>query len=192
MDEIPASFPRPCNHRLEAKFITEVFASRLYHPISNPELLTSQAISHFMDIRDPVLESQFYVATGDYYSYQHNMSAARTSLEMALQLSKSSGDFVQHSIALISLARLKHVIGEYHAAQMHAREAQRSARSSGNLYLEARSLYSEANCCTSISDYRHSSLLLSRARELLRFCGLSGGNLDHNMMDRQADIHLLK
>jgi hypothetical protein len=55
MDEIPAAFPQPCNHRLEVQFISEVFCSMMYHPVADPEILASQAIAHLQNINDSVI-----------------------------------------------------------------------------------------------------------------------------------------
>ncbi|KAF7362623.1 hypothetical protein MVEN_00611300 [Mycena venus] len=192
MDEIPAAFPEPCDHRLEARFITEMFGSLMYYPLSDPELLTSQALSHFKHFNDPALKSEFYAALGYYYFTTHRMTAAMQHLQTALQLSLASGDLVQQSAALLTMSQVEGVIGEHRSAQIHAWEAQKCAKSCGNLNLEARSLFREASVCTALGDYRNTSLLLHKGRELLNQCGLSGGNLDHNMMDRQADVHLFK
>ncbi|KAJ6535375.1 hypothetical protein DFH09DRAFT_1404462 [Mycena vulgaris] len=182
MDEIPAVFPQSSNHRLEAQFITEVFSSMMYHPVP----------AHFKHLNDKVLESQFHAAVGNYHATKHNTAGAMQALEMALRLSISSGDTLQQATTLLSMARVRSNIGEYQIAQKYAWEAQRCAQGAGSLFPEARSLFSEANCCTSVGDYRNSSLLLRRGRDLLRHCGMSGSNLDHNIMDREADIHLLK
>lgn len=120
------------------------------------------------------------------------MTAAMQHLQTALRLSLSSGDLVQQSAALLTISQVECNIGEYRSAQIHAWEAQKCARSCGNLNLEARALFREASGCTALGDYRNSSLLLHKGRELLSRCGMSGGNLDHNMMDRQADVHLFK
>jgi hypothetical protein len=58
MDEIPAAFPEPCDHRLEARFITEMFGSLMHYPLSDPELLASQALSHFKHFNDPALKCE--------------------------------------------------------------------------------------------------------------------------------------
>jgi tetratricopeptide (TPR) repeat protein len=139
-----------------------------------------------------ILLAQFYLAVGDYYATKHNMSRALHALESAIELSVSSGHLAQQSSTLLSMARIQSVLGRHHASRAHALEAQRCSRASGNLYMEARSLFREATSCTFMGDYKNSSFLLRRGRELLRLCGMSGGNLDHNMMDREADIHLLK
>jgi hypothetical protein len=44
--------PHPCDHRLEAYFIMEMFNSRIYS-ISNSETLVSKALEHVKEVNDP-------------------------------------------------------------------------------------------------------------------------------------------
>ncbi|KAJ7712622.1 P-loop containing nucleoside triphosphate hydrolase protein [Mycena metata] len=60
MDRIPTVLPKPIDHRVEAAFITEAFASRTYYPIVDPEALFHQGQAHFHEFHDPVLECEFY------------------------------------------------------------------------------------------------------------------------------------
>jgi hypothetical protein len=48
--------PYPCDHRLEAALIAELFASYLYFPISNPETLMAQGLEHFEHFEDSDLK----------------------------------------------------------------------------------------------------------------------------------------
>jgi hypothetical protein len=56
MDNIPAVLCQRSDHRLEVHFITEVLLSAGNHPISNPESVISQGISHCKNLDDPRLE----------------------------------------------------------------------------------------------------------------------------------------
>jgi hypothetical protein len=58
MDYIPPIFPKPCDHRLEASFLTEVLPSYMQHPTLMPEQLISEAITHFQHFHDPALEGK--------------------------------------------------------------------------------------------------------------------------------------
>lgn len=60
MDRLPTVFPRPCDHKLEAQFITEMFDSSIYSPIADAEALIDQAVSHFAKFNDPLLECEFF------------------------------------------------------------------------------------------------------------------------------------
>ncbi|KAJ7472861.1 P-loop containing nucleoside triphosphate hydrolase protein [Mycena galericulata] len=58
MDQIPNLLPQPCNHKLEVEYITEVLNSHLYQSVVDPEVLVSQAISHFHYFNDPIMECE--------------------------------------------------------------------------------------------------------------------------------------
>jgi hypothetical protein len=59
MDRVAAVFPQPCNHKLEAEFLTELIHSSVQFPNSQPEQLIGEAIAHFRNFNDPDLECKF-------------------------------------------------------------------------------------------------------------------------------------
>jgi tetratricopeptide (TPR) repeat protein len=75
---------------------------------------------------------------------------------------------------------------------VHAKEAQRLAIISANLYREALALQIEAICCYTWGNYIEAMSLCVRARDLLGLCGMSHGSLDHSIMNTQAEIHRQK
>jgi hypothetical protein len=58
--EIPEILPKPCNHRLEAYFITEHLNSWIYFPISDLEVLVSKGLEHFEHFDDPDLKCMLF------------------------------------------------------------------------------------------------------------------------------------
>ncbi|KAJ7473534.1 hypothetical protein FB451DRAFT_293638 [Mycena latifolia] len=193
MDEVPSVFPDPTDHRLEAYYITEIFRARLQNPIADPDILVEKAKSHFHTFTDPSLESKFYLAAGSYYFYnRNNLPACMEFLQKGLLLSKASGDINQHCVALIDIMDIKWENGDYPAAQMHARESQRLAKLSANLYAEAKALQTEAMCCRDLGDYAYSLPLLHRASKLLELCGLSDSLLRYQILTSKAEIHRMK
>jgi tetratricopeptide (TPR) repeat protein len=66
------------------------------------------------------------------------------------------------------------------------------ARISADLYNEAQALYIEAMAWTQLGNYKQSISLCHRARELMVLCGMSSGGMDRNIMNQQAQIHLVK
>ncbi|KAJ7512264.1 hypothetical protein B0H11DRAFT_1699047 [Mycena galericulata] len=58
MDQIPIVLPQPSNHRLEVEYIIEVLRSQLYQSVADPEMLISQAISHFQHFNDPIVKCE--------------------------------------------------------------------------------------------------------------------------------------
>jgi hypothetical protein len=97
-----------------------------------------------------------------------------------------------HSLGLCSLAAVEWYLGDYSAAQVHAKEARRLAIISADLYREAQALEVEASCCFIMGNYLRAMSLCIRARDLLGLCAMSGGTLDHSIMNSQAEIHRLK
>ncbi|KAJ7119076.1 hypothetical protein C8R44DRAFT_188500 [Mycena epipterygia] len=170
-----------------------MFHSTWWNVVSNAEPLIHQGIVHFHNFSDPVLECGFYRAVGQYYCFQKkNISAGIQSYEKALSLAISCGDTKQQSIALEHIAVSMWKIGDYSAAQMHAHEAQRLAKLAASIYEEICALRTEALCCTEFGDYKKCLLLCYEARDHLKLCGLSGGNLDHSLQSEVAEVHLRK
>ncbi|KAJ7131116.1 hypothetical protein C8R44DRAFT_850016 [Mycena epipterygia] len=190
MDDVPAVFPQPCDHQLEAKYVTEML--RIIPPVE-PQALITRGMAHFHHFNDPALEAQFYSAVGYYWQYSENdMVISRQSFEKALSLAKLCGDSKELCIALELLAQLKWSMGDYHVAQMHACEAQEIAQLSANLYQEAYAVTREAVCVMSLGDLKQSVLMCHRARELLQLCGMHGGVVDNYVMNTLAEVHRLK
>jgi hypothetical protein len=90
---------------------------------------------------------------------------------------------------LRNLAWVEWNLGDYSAAQVHAKEAQRLAIISADLHREALALEIEATCCNTLGNYTKAMSLCIRARELLGLCGMSHGHADHSIMNAQAEIH---
>jgi tetratricopeptide (TPR) repeat protein len=111
---------------------------------------------------------------------------------LAILLATTSGNTKKHSQALHQLAWIEWMLGDYFASQGHAREAQRLARISADLHMEAHALHIEAMAWTQLGNYIQNISLCTRARDLLVLCSMSGGNIDHAIMASQAEIHLVK
>ncbi|KAF8198226.1 hypothetical protein K438DRAFT_1824074 [Mycena galopus ATCC 62051] len=180
------------DHQLQTYLITELFASYLYYPVSNPEMLIAQALAHFEHFEDPDLKCKFYLSVGYHYLYHRDLSSAVDFCHQAVLLATTSGNTKRHSKTLHRLANVHWQLGNYLPARQHACEAQRLARISADLYNEARALYVEAMCWTRLGNYKQSKCLCNRARYLLFLCGMSGGTTDHSIMNQQAVIHSVK
>jgi uncharacterized small protein (DUF1192 family) len=127
-----------------------------------------------------------------YHRFKGDISSAAKFCGPAISLAFSTENTKRHSQGLCNLARVKWILGDYSAAQVHAIEAQRLAMISADLYREAQALDIEAICCYTLGNYTKAMSLCIRARDLLGLCGMSHGNLDHNIMNTQAEIHRLK
>ncbi|KAJ7146632.1 hypothetical protein C8R44DRAFT_973349, partial [Mycena epipterygia] len=180
MDHIPAMISSIHDDRLEVSFIIQVLRSLPIQPINNPEQLIAQAICHFGNFNDPLLESKFYHTVGDYlFSMQGEISKANQFFDKALVLAKSCGNQKQEANILSGISMSLWSTGDYPAAQIHAHRAQRLSQLSGNLYAESCALWIEGLCAQSLGDYKHSMILLHRARMLLELCGMSGSAINH-------------
>jgi tetratricopeptide (TPR) repeat protein len=113
-------------------------------------------------------------------------------LEKALTLTKSCGNTNCQCGILIIIAELKWDMGDIGTTQIHAKEARKLAKLSGNLYKEAITLQTLAHCTRQHGDYRNSIFHLQRAKEILGICGMHGGIADGNIESSRAEIHQLK
>jgi tetratricopeptide (TPR) repeat protein len=112
--------------------------------------------------------------------------------QRALQLAEMCSDSSHKGTVLIDIAQLQCMTGEYYSAQVHSSEAQRLSKLSANLYNEARALWIEAGCLTSLGNFKQSADQLDRIRVMLGICGLAGGELDNDIAIAQGEIHLQK
>ncbi|KAJ7809687.1 hypothetical protein B0H13DRAFT_1927792 [Mycena leptocephala] len=176
--------PRPCDHRLEAYYILSLLNSIGHPSISVTETLVFEALEHFKHFNDPDLKC--------YYQQNLDISTAKRFCETTISLALSAQNTKMEGQALANLAQINCFCGEYFTAQVHANMAQRLARISADLYREAQALRIMSMCCYSLGNYKQSTFLCSRARDLLALCGMSGGQLDHYLMTTQAEIHKLK
>ncbi|KAJ7902459.1 hypothetical protein B0H13DRAFT_2513217 [Mycena leptocephala] len=196
IDQIHSVLPHPCDHRLEAYFITELLNSWYCHSISNPEALVSKALDHFKHFDDPDLKcrliGKFYNVLAHYYRIKHNLPTATNFCETAISLAVSTGNTKMHSQGLWTLAWITWLLGDHPGAQVHAYEAQRLASIEGDLYKEAEALRLMSICHYTSGNYKQSIPLCNRARDLLYLCGMVSCGLDHDILNTQAEIHLLK
>ncbi|KAJ7919793.1 P-loop containing nucleoside triphosphate hydrolase protein [Mycena leptocephala] len=191
IQQIDNVLPHPHDHRLEAYFILECLNSRIYS-ISNLKTLASDALEHFKEFDDPDLKCKFYNCLANYYRFKGDTSSAKEFCAAAISLAFSTGNTKWHSHGLHNLAWVEWALGDYSAAQMHATEAQRLALISADLHREALALDIEASCCHTLGNYTKAMSLCIRARDLLGLCAMSGGTLDHNIMNTQAEVHKCK
>ncbi|KAJ7455061.1 hypothetical protein FB451DRAFT_1373259 [Mycena latifolia] len=162
-------------------------------PVDNPEDLIVEALEHFSHLNDPWLKSKFYNGAGVYYMLSKNDRAkAMEFFEASLPLSKASGNVTAQCFTLIQLAWMNWSSGNYALSQTQAQEIQKLAVLSSNLTDEASALRIEAMSCTSVGNYKQSISLCHRAREIVKLCGLSGGDLDNIVLTSEATAYSLK
>ncbi|KAJ7212812.1 hypothetical protein C8J57DRAFT_1603973, partial [Mycena rebaudengoi] len=72
------------------------------------------------------------------------------------------------------------------------KEAYKSTEHIGDIYGQAWSLYNQARCHTTLAHYQHSRHLLQNCRDMLSACGQQQNSLGLNILNYQAEFHLLK
>ncbi|KAJ7453442.1 hypothetical protein FB451DRAFT_1519766 [Mycena latifolia] len=190
---IPDLLPHPRNHRLEVYFNIRLLVTT-YRPTPRAQHIVDQALESFPYFDDPDLKCRYYDVLAIYFC-DHKTPDTPRAINLALtglSLAISTGKIRRQSDILSTLALLKWTTGDYSGGQEHAYESQRLAKISGNSYKEAWALNMEAMCWYSLGNYKDNIPLCKRARDLLHFCGMSGGRLDHYIMGSQAEIHQLK
>ncbi|KAJ7477514.1 hypothetical protein FB451DRAFT_190982 [Mycena latifolia] len=191
--KIATLLPHPRDHRVEVYWMMTVLSGYGCHTVPNRQQIVDQALDYLSHFDDPDLECRSYMVLAEYYStVNHNIPKAISFAQSGLSLSISTGNTRTQADMLTALALIKWRTGDYSAGQRHAYEVQRLARISGNLFVEAHALRIESMCWHTLGSYNQSILLASRARNLLRLCAMSGGQLDNTILHGQAEVHLLK
>ncbi|KAJ7854056.1 hypothetical protein B0H14DRAFT_3652126 [Mycena olivaceomarginata] len=185
--------PQPSDHHLEVYLITHLFNLFGYYPISNPEALASRAFEHLKHFDDPDLECKLYINMAFYYQeFKADLVEAANMCKKSISLAILTGNNTRQSQALRLLAWINIQIGEYPIAQIHAYEAQKVARVSGDLYREAQALCMQAKCSYQFGNYGQSISLCITARQLLGLCGLSNSDTEHIITTIQAEVYKSK
>jgi tetratricopeptide (TPR) repeat protein len=127
-----------------------------------------------------------------FYDFRFDSPRALQFYQRALKLAGVCPDSSPKCEVLINIAHLQYMTGEYCTAQVHASEAHRLSQFSANLYNEARALWIEAMCLTSLGNFKQSADQLHRSRVMLGICGLADGYMDHQIAISQGEIYLLK
>ncbi|KAJ6549254.1 hypothetical protein DFH09DRAFT_1039450 [Mycena vulgaris] len=192
LDHIPQFLPQPTDHKLEAYLIIRLLDGRLHRTVQNATQLIHQALDHFKHFNDPDMQCMFYNTTAGYQRAQNDQVTARKFCQSGLSLAISIGSAKRQSLALLELAWIKFDSGHFLEAKEDASEAQRVAKITGNLYVEAGALNVEAICWKSFGSYNRCISLLDRATLLLDLCGLAGGEWHSLIRNAEADVHCCK
>ncbi|KAJ6461503.1 hypothetical protein C8R47DRAFT_1159459 [Mycena vitilis] len=193
MRQIPAIIPLLHNHHLEIYVAIELLDSWRHGYIEDLETFIAQTVSHVDQCCDLDIKCDFYLSLALMYrEKQNNLPAAQDFSEIAISLAIVIVNTKKHSQGLISMAWIHWYLGCYTAAQAYAKESQRLARISANLYGEANALEIGAACCYSQGDYPECLALCTRAKDLLTACGMSRSQLSLIITATQAEIHKVK
>ncbi|KAF8145812.1 hypothetical protein K438DRAFT_2097044 [Mycena galopus ATCC 62051] len=192
IDDIPSPLLQLCDDKLEITLFCEVIRSLWVGKMVSQDAI-AQEISRFHHISDPLLKAQFYEAVAAYFlRFESDQEKATEFFQKALESSRMCEDSYQECNILIHLGSAKSVARDYSGAYTYASAAQKSAKLSGDLYNEARATLLVSIYFNNHGEYKEGEAQLSKARDLIGLCGLSGGSLDHKIKMEQAWIHLQK
>ncbi|KAJ7457742.1 hypothetical protein FB451DRAFT_1183060 [Mycena latifolia] len=193
IDLVPNVLPHPRNHRFEVCFAIRLLNAGGFRPIPEAQNIVDQALESFAYFDDPDLKCSFYDSLAEYFrDVNTDIPRAISFAQTGLSLSISTGNIRRQSDLLSTVALIQWTTGDYSAGQENAHESRRLAKICGNLFKEAWALQIESTCWHVLGNYKHSITLSTQARDLLRLCGMSGGQLDNYIMGIQAEVHLLK
>ncbi|KAJ7208275.1 hypothetical protein GGX14DRAFT_395932 [Mycena pura] len=188
MDLVAASLPTPVDHGLEVHFLSELF----YNLRENSRTLIDQALAHFPYFNDSQVKCRFYSAVALHYRFQDDLTLAEEFCKKALHLSVSTGKTGEQSSALSGLAYVKWQLGDYVIGKALARESQKVAQLTADLYCEADALLIEASCLADLGGYPKAIAQYKRAQSLLALCDMAGGTLAQQTMNHMGDIYSSK
>ncbi|KAJ7837654.1 hypothetical protein B0H14DRAFT_1094003 [Mycena olivaceomarginata] len=164
-----------------------------FYPISDPEVLASQALAHFKHFDDLDLKCRFYSTMAYYYHEVKNEPVRVVEMcKKSISLASQTGNIRRHGQGLRVLAWIHIWQGEYSIARMYAYEAQKLARVSGDLYTEAQAVRAQAHCWQELGHYKQSLSLAVMAQSLLGLCGMSDSEANLGIMTTQAELHKCK
>jgi hypothetical protein len=93
---------------------------------------------------------------------------------------------------LTSICNVLHATGKPLNALTHAQQAHNYAEHIGDIYYQAWCFYFQGICHTQLSNYWHAQHLLKKARHILATLGQQQSVLELDIINQQAEIHLLK
>ncbi|KAJ7275685.1 hypothetical protein C8J57DRAFT_1466432 [Mycena rebaudengoi] len=148
---------------------------------------------HF-EPKNPMEQARWYRALGIYFHMaKSDFVGALEYFQTAYSLAESVGYPTSVGInALASICETLIVTGKPLNALTHAKEAYRYAEHMGDIYLQAWSLYLQGRCHTLLANYWHAQCLLQKSRHILATLGQQQSGLDLEIVNWQAEIHLLK
>ncbi|KAJ7135126.1 hypothetical protein C8R46DRAFT_1325918, partial [Mycena filopes] len=194
MDELSGFAPK-FDHSGHVTFIMETLKSWQSGSISNSNALIVQGIEHLHHCDASMLKARFYLVIANYYLvHSHDIQSAIGYYGMALHLAEIVEDATSQAQALLGLAYMKWLVGDYRASQAYAQKAQQIAQIHGNLYQEAQTLYYDSLCSLpgALGNYTQSLTLVGRARTLLPLCGMASSDVAYGLIERLGEVHKLK
>ncbi|KAJ7304751.1 hypothetical protein DFH08DRAFT_976543 [Mycena albidolilacea] len=192
MERVPAILSQLGEPRLEMDSIVEVLELEL-PPSMDVEVFVNRGKSIVQDLSDPLLEARFYrTAARHYFRYKRDIRNTLTFTEMALAAARSCGDAAEQAVALIDLAHIKLVMGDFAGTLSLTAEIPRFTRLSGNFGDEVMTLRLAAIAWSQSGNYPRALSRVERAKTLAGMCGAASKRLTLKIMGDEGEIRFLK
>ncbi|KAK7000605.1 ATPase-AAA-core domain-containing protein, partial [Favolaschia claudopus] len=189
---VESMLPTLADKHIETSFLVEALLSYRYKQHLSEEWI-AEKILVINQINDVYLQSDFYQGLGSHFwDHELNFVLAKKYLQIAVDLSESSGDIFSQSNFLIAMGDLCQLSGNYMDADVYVSRAQQFSRVSGHLHAEAHIDYIKAKLSIEVGDHKKAMSELNRSQQNIDICGLSSGTTYYQVLMRQAEIHLRK
>ncbi|KAJ7457808.1 hypothetical protein FB451DRAFT_1564132 [Mycena latifolia] len=154
--------------------------------------LTNQGTQYFIEANDPEGQASAYISLETYYHRANNIHKALEFNRLAMNLATQINHFRYQVGALLRSAEIESILGQYHESLGHFRQAEKLARLTGKVYDECLSVANQAIPLCRLGKFAEALECASEGRKLLVDNGLSGSNVEVNILDRKAEIHFQK
>ncbi|KAJ7613532.1 hypothetical protein FB45DRAFT_874482 [Roridomyces roridus] len=192
MEQVSEVLSAHPNSKLQVQYVIQElsFRSNLAPP---PVSLIHGALEELQYLNDPKLASTLYYTIASYHcrNNQDNFKEAIIWCQRAAVTAKEAGEINEWADALCLIANINWHRCEYAAGNISSKEAQRLAKISGHLNVEAESLIESAQCSLGLGNYTQAVSQVQRARQLLLLCG-SDGALYLSSLMIEGEIYWLK
>ncbi|KAK7013076.1 ATPase-AAA-core domain-containing protein, partial [Favolaschia claudopus] len=192
MDCVESMLPEVKDNHIEASFLIEDLQSTRHKWVLSEDWIAEKT-SILDHINDVDLQAKFYISLGTHFFISKlNLVLAEKYHQIALNLSKSSGNISAQCRILSHMCRINWASGNLGAAKIFVLKAQQLSRLSGNLCAEAHACLNKALLFTAGGDFKNATSELNRSQQCINICGLSGGHSHYAVLASKAEIHLQK
>ncbi|KAJ7265581.1 hypothetical protein C8J57DRAFT_1620523 [Mycena rebaudengoi] len=180
-------------HPIFGDYLIELLQSSEYLPDMDFNSHITLGTQHFIS-KDPLEQARWYRALGLHFQREKSdLAGALKYYQTAYSMAESIGYPTTVGIhALTDICNILNLTGKPLSALTHAKEAHRYAEHMGDIYLQTWSLWLQGQCHTALANYWHAQCLLQKARHILATLGEHQSKLDLNILNLQAEIHLVK
>ncbi|KAJ7761370.1 hypothetical protein B0H16DRAFT_1884352 [Mycena metata] len=147
----------------------------------------------FFEASGDLERARWHHTLGSCYFARGDIAKSKQYCESALSLaSTSNGPTHAQFWALLGLAKIMRLAGDYEGGISYTKRASQCANSLGDIYIESQALSTQADHCSCMGDFREAARLCAEARALVKACGLEGSMADLDAQLLQAEIHMQK